>query len=107
MLLVAERAALLSGRDDEFVALVTMGFTGVRWGELVGLEPQFVRPEAIRVEWQLYELDNGRFERCPPQDESRRSPGDQSRSGADRSEAGRCSTPRRGRDRHGLGGAQR
>ena len=72
MLLIAERAALLSGRDDEFVAVVAMGFTGIRWGELVGLEPQYVRPEALRIEWQLYELDNGQFERCPPKDDSRR-----------------------------------
>lgn len=72
VLLIAERGALLSGRDDEFVAIVTMGFTGLRWGELVGLEPPYVRPDAIRVEWQLYELDNGQFERCPPKDGSRR-----------------------------------
>ncbi len=72
MLLIAERAALLSGRDDEFVALVLMGFTGMRWGELVGLETQFVRPNLVRVEWQLYELDTGEFHRCPPKDESRR-----------------------------------
>ena len=44
VLLIAERAALLSGRDDEFVAIVLMGFTGMRWGEVVGLETQYVRP---------------------------------------------------------------
>ncbi len=43
VLLIAERAALLSGRDDEFAAVVLMGFTGVRWGELVGLETEYVR----------------------------------------------------------------
>ncbi|GIH03383.1 hypothetical protein Rhe02_14500 [Rhizocola hellebori] len=72
-LLIAERAALLSGRDDEFVALVLKGFSGMRWGELVGLETQFVRPNLVRVEWQLYELDTGEMHRCPPKDESRRS----------------------------------
>jgi integrase len=72
VLLIAERAALLSGRDDEFVALVTMGFTGVRWGELVGLEQEFVRPGRLRIEWQLYELDTGELHRCPPKDDSRR-----------------------------------
>jgi integrase len=72
VLLIAERAALLSGRDDEFAAVTTMGFTGMRWGELVGLEPSYVRPGAVRVEWQLYELDDGTFVRCPPKDESRR-----------------------------------
>jgi integrase len=72
VLLVAERAALLSGRDDEFVAIVLMGFTGVRWGEVVGLETKYVRPAAIRIEWQLYELDNGVLHRCPPKDDSHR-----------------------------------
>ncbi len=75
VLLIAERAALLSGRDDEFVAVVTLGFTGMRCAELVGLEPKYVRPGGVRVEWQLYELDNGRFDRCPPKDESRRRTG--------------------------------
>ncbi len=72
ILLIAERAALLSGRDDEFLAVVLMGFTGLRWGEVVGLETQYIRPTGIRVEWQLYELDNGHLHRCPPKDESRR-----------------------------------
>ncbi len=72
VLLLAERAALLSGRDDEFVALVTLGFTGLRWGELVGLETRYVRLESIRVEWQLYELDSGVLHRCPPKDDSYR-----------------------------------
>jgi integrase len=72
VLLIAERAALLSGRDDEFVAVTLMGFTGMRWGELVDLETQYVRPAGVRVEWQLYELDNGQLHRCPPKDESRR-----------------------------------
>ncbi|WP_307181775.1 LacI family DNA-binding transcriptional regulator [Streptomyces canus] len=72
ILLVAERASLLSGRDDEFVAVVTKGYTGMRWGEIVGLETEFLRSKAIRVEWQLYELDSGEFERCPPKDDSYR-----------------------------------
>ena len=72
ILLIAERAALLSGRDDEFVAVVLMGFTGMRWGEVVGLETRFVRPAVVRVEWQLYELDSGELHRCPPKDESHR-----------------------------------
>ena len=71
-LLTAERAALLSGRDDEFVAIVLMGFTGMRWGEVVGLETRHARATEVRVEWQLYELDTGELHRCPPKDESRR-----------------------------------
>lgn len=72
LLLIAERAALLSGRDDEFVAVTLKGWTGMRWGELVGLETTYVRPTTIRVEWQLYELDNGVLHRCPPKDDSHR-----------------------------------
>jgi hypothetical protein len=72
ILLCAERASLLSGRDDEFVALVTKGYTGMRWAEIVGLETEFIRSSALRVEWQLYELDSGEFERCPPKDDSYR-----------------------------------
>lgn len=72
ILLTAERAALLSGRDDEFVAVVLMGYTGKRWGEIVGLEKEFVRRDAFKVEWQLYELDTGELVRCPPKDDSYR-----------------------------------
>jgi integrase len=72
LILIAERASLLSGRDDEFVAVVTKGTTGMRWGELVGLETEYVRPGKIRIEWQLYELDTGVFVRCPPKDDSYR-----------------------------------
>ncbi|MEV7229706.1 LacI family DNA-binding transcriptional regulator [Polymorphospora sp. NPDC051019] len=72
ILLLAERAALLSGRDDEFVAVVLKGYTGMRWGELVGLETQYVRSVGLRVEWQLYELDTGELHRCPPKDDSHR-----------------------------------
>ena len=44
---------------------------GMRWGEVVGLEPGYVRPATIRVECQLYELDSGELLRCPPKDDSR------------------------------------
>jgi integrase len=72
LLLIAERMALLSGRDDEFVATVLMGYSGMRWGEVVGLEKPYVRERDLRVEWQLYELDNGELHRCPPKDDSHR-----------------------------------
>ncbi|MFE6408473.1 LacI family DNA-binding transcriptional regulator [Streptomyces sp. NPDC057837] len=73
-LLIAERASLLSGRDDEFVATIVKAYTGMRWGEIVGLERQFARPDsrAFTIEWQLYELDSGELERCPPKDDSYR-----------------------------------
>jgi integrase len=72
VLLIAERAALLSGRDDEFVAIVLMGFTGLRWGEVTGLETRYVRERELRVDWQLYELDTAELRRCPPKDDSHR-----------------------------------
>ncbi|WP_158840935.1 LacI family DNA-binding transcriptional regulator [Saccharothrix deserti] len=71
-LLIAERAALLSGRDDEFVVVVLKYFTGMRWGELVGLETEYTRLRSIRVEHQLYELDSSELHRCPPKDDSYR-----------------------------------
>jgi hypothetical protein len=37
VLLLAERAALLSGRDEDFAMLITIGYTGLRWGETIGL----------------------------------------------------------------------
>jgi hypothetical protein len=71
-LLIAERCALLSGRPDEFV-MVTMKFwTGMRWGEVTGLETQYVRPTSIRVEWQLCEIDGGQLVRTGPKDDSYR-----------------------------------
>ncbi|MGP8300173.1 LacI family DNA-binding transcriptional regulator [Streptomyces inhibens] len=71
-LLIAERASLLSGRADEFVACILKAYTGKRWGEIVGLETKFVRPTSVRVEWQLYELDTGELVRCAPKDDSYR-----------------------------------
>ena len=72
VLLVAERAALLAGRDDEFTMLVTIGYTGMRWGETIGLERDLLLPSLINLEWQLREI-NGRFHRIPPKDDSYRS----------------------------------
>ena len=72
VLLVAERAALLADRDDEFTMLVTIGYTGMRWGETIGLERDLLLPALINVEWQLREV-SGRFHRLPPKDDSYRS----------------------------------
>jgi hypothetical protein len=38
----------------------------------VGLEARYVRPDSVRVEWQLYELDTGELHRRPPNDDSYR-----------------------------------
>ena len=56
-LLIAERAALLSGWDDDFTMIVMIGYTGLRWGEPIGLERDFVRPAEIHVESQLREIN--------------------------------------------------
>ncbi|PZG97837.1 LacI family transcriptional regulator [Streptomyces sp. NTH33] len=73
-LLVAERAGLLAGRDDEFVLTLLIAYTGMRWGEVVGLEREYVREhsQAVRVEHQLYEMDDGSLLRCPPKEDSYR-----------------------------------
>lgn len=75
-LLIAERSALLSRRDDEFILVITKAYTGMRWSELNGLERQYVRSDTtrgdtVRVEWQLQRQGN-RWVRNAPKDESRR-----------------------------------
>ena len=72
-LLLAERAALLTGRAEDFTMILTVGCTGLRWGEAIGLERDYLRTGEIHVERQLREL-NGRFHRIPPKDDSYRSP---------------------------------
>jgi hypothetical protein len=89
VLLISERMAILTGRDDEFVMGETSFWAALRLGELVGLEREYLRPEGLRVEWQLHQLDvqkaaDGESEhlaamraeapggllRCPPKDNS-------------------------------------
>ena len=70
-LLLAERCALLTGSDTDFVMVVTAAFTGARWGEMLGLPPECVRPGKLDIHWKLYEL-NGRFYRGRPKDGSMR-----------------------------------
>jgi hypothetical protein len=70
----AERAALLSGSDDDFAFLITLTCTGMRWAEAVGLEQDYLRLPLINVEWQLSRI-NGTFHRLPPKDDSYRSIG--------------------------------
>ena len=72
-LLVAERAALLSGRDADFTMVVTIAYTGLRWGETIGLEHAYLSRDEIHVEWQLREI-RAAFHRIPPKDDSYRSP---------------------------------
>lgn len=72
VLLIAERAALLSGSADEFALIITLAYTGLRWAEALGLEQEYLRLSLINVEWQLHEI-NGTFHRLPPKDDSYRS----------------------------------
>lgn len=71
MLLLAERLAVLSGRNDDFIMAITFAYTGMRWGELMGLQPEYVRLSHVRVDQQLMELA-GRFYLLPPKDDSHR-----------------------------------
>ena len=42
-LLVAERCAALSGCGTDFVMILTLAYTGMRWSEVIGLKPECVR----------------------------------------------------------------
>jgi integrase len=70
-LIIAERAAILSGCDTDFVLALTLAYTGMRWSEAIGLPPECVRRGEVDVHWKLYEL-NGRFYRGRPKDGSMR-----------------------------------
>src|SRR6266568_1517198 len=70
-LLIAERCAALSGRDTDFVMIVTIAYSGMRWSEAVGLPAAAVRGDVIHIDWKLYEL-NGRFYKGRPKDGSMR-----------------------------------
>lgn len=70
-LLVAERASILSGREDELVHVLTIAYTAMRWAETVGLEREYFRLSNIRIEQQVYEF-KGRWLKKPPKDDSYR-----------------------------------
>jgi hypothetical protein len=64
-LLIAERMATLSGRDDEFVMTLTLQHAALRLGQGVGLETCYLRPGAVRVEWQLSEVRGKQIKAIP------------------------------------------
>ena len=68
-LLIAERCAALSGCDTDFVMIITVAYTGMRWSEVIGLGPDCIQDDHVDVSWKLYEL-NGRFYRGRPKDGS-------------------------------------
>jgi len=69
VLLFAERCAVLSGADTDFVMLITMAYTGMRWSEAIGLPPECFHGQTLDIAWKLYELD-ARFYRGRPKDGS-------------------------------------
>jgi hypothetical protein len=68
-LLFAERCAVLSADDSDFVLNITVDYTGARWSEVMGLIPECVSDTVMSINWKLYEL-NGRFYRGRPKDGS-------------------------------------
>jgi integrase len=80
-LCVAERCALLSGRDIDFVMNVFAAWTGTRWGELMAVEGGNPADAPVRLtddgistyalDWQLREL-GGVVRKSPPKDGSYR-----------------------------------
>jgi integrase len=68
-LLVAERCAALSRHDTDFIMVITLAYTGMRWSEVLGLTPASVHSDRVDISWKLYEM-NGRFYRGRPKDGS-------------------------------------
>ena len=80
-LCLAERCALLSGQDIDFVMNVFAAWTGVRWGELLAVEGSAGKDSPVQiskagistyaVDWQLREL-GGAVRKSAPKDGSYR-----------------------------------
>ncbi len=76
---LAERCALLSGRDIDFVMNVFAAWTGVRWGELMAVEGFDGKDSPLQLsdsgsgtyalDWQLLEI-GGKVSKEPPKDGS-------------------------------------
>ncbi|MFI5776935.1 LacI family DNA-binding transcriptional regulator [Nocardia sp. NPDC051570] len=71
-LLLAERAALRSHRDDEFVVETLRRWTGMRSGEVRGATVNDQTPGKIAINAQLSEGEEGKLFLEPPKDESYR-----------------------------------
>jgi integrase len=77
----AERCALLSGQDIDFVMNIFAPWTGVRWGELMAVEGWDGKESPLQLpttgiatyalDWQLLEI-GGKVEKAPPKDGSYR-----------------------------------
>lgn len=57
-LLAAERCALLAQHDDVFLQMVTKAWTGLRWSELLALQPDKLlrKQQLLDINQKLYEL---------------------------------------------------
>ena len=77
----AERCALLTGDDIDFVMNIFAPWTGVRWGELMAVEGWNAKESPLQLpakgiatytlDWQLREI-GGKVEKSPPKDGSYR-----------------------------------
>lgn len=71
VLLLAERSAIITGTCDNFVLTVTLGWTGCRWSEAIGMERAAIVGDVWELRRQLY-YQKGRWWRTPPKDDSDR-----------------------------------
>jgi integrase len=71
VLLIAERAAVLSGRDTDFVLVTTIGWTGMRWAEANGMQREYLFDDYYQLDWQIPEVA-GKFLREPLKSDSYR-----------------------------------
>lgn len=67
---IAERVGVLAGRADEFVMVLLAAYTGMRLGEVRGLERKHAKLGLVEVKWQLRQVDN-LFFKAPPKKNSR------------------------------------
>lgn len=68
LLLVAERCAIISGRDQDFVMPIGAGWSGTTWSETTGLEKPYCRTRLhrlIRIEWHSVEVGTRWYRRQP------------------------------------------
>ena len=83
-LLLAERATLMTGRDEDFTMILTIGYTGLRWGEAIGLErnytarllaPDQAGPDRAWPQARAQDLDGRRRHPRDPRRTAPRPPG--------------------------------
>jgi hypothetical protein len=78
---LAERCALMTGRDIDFVMNVFAAWNGVRWGELMAVEGSEDKDSPLQLpdsgngtyalDWQLLDV-GGKVSKAPPKDGSYR-----------------------------------